>query len=141
MKVRTILAAPQLASSLASQLDTKHSAFHILLLQEHCSLCLDLETQLETKPATTTKKRKDPDHNDGFPAGGPTKLRKPLSSFFLFSQEQRPKVRAKYPHLTTCEIAQVLGEKWKACPNQAKYKARAAKEKEIYEVATYLQGV
>lgn len=55
------------------------------------------------------------------------------SAFFCFSNEERTKVKAKYPDYTVGQIAKELGERWKTCPNKSKFEALAAKEKERYE--------
>lgn len=104
-------------------------------------MCVGLETQSGTTLATTAKKRKNPDDDEGTTQRGPPK--RPVPAFLIFSQEQRPQVRAMNPSLKSSEVSHVLGEMWKECKDQAKYKTLAAKERERYdaEVDKYFQSI
>lgn len=98
--------------------------------------------------ASKGRKVQDPDFDSGKRKRGakagkdPNAPKRPLSAFFCFSNEERPKVKAKYPEYTVGQIAKELGERWKTCPNKSKFEALAAKEKERYEeeMAEYKQN-
>ena len=63
----------------------------------------DFQTE-EVKPKAKTKaktKKKDPNAP-----------KKPLSAYFLFSQEERLKVKNEHPSYSVCEVAKELGERW-----------------------------
>lgn len=63
------------------------------------------------------------------------KPKKPLSPYFRFLVDVRPKVTAENPKLTLTEIAQEIGKRWRSADEQMKkkYAADFAKEKEAYE--------
>lgn len=98
--------------------------------------------------ASKSKKGQDPDYDGGKRKRGgkagkdPNAPKRPLSAFFCFSNEERSKVKAKYPDYTVGQIAKELGERWKTCPNKSKFEGLAAKEKERYEeeMAEYKQN-
>ena len=48
----------------------------------------------------------------GKPMKDPNAPKKPLSAYFLFSQEERLKVTAQYPDYTIIEISKELGRRW-----------------------------
>lgn len=66
----------------------------------------------------------------------PNAPKRPLSTFFLFSQDERPAVKALYPNYSVGEIAKELGERWnKVSPEvKAKYELKATQAKQNYEV-------
>lgn len=98
--------------------------------------------------ASKSRKGEDPDYDSGKRKRGakggkdPNAPKRPLSAFFCFSNEERQKVKAKFPDYTVGQIAKELGERWKTCSNRAKYEALAAKEKQRYdeEMAEYRQN-
>jgi len=55
------------------------------------------------------------------------------SAFFCFCNEERPKVKAKYPSYTVGEVAKELGKRWEQCTARAKYEQMAAKDRARYE--------
>jgi len=55
------------------------------------------------------------------------------SAFFCFCNEERPKVKAKYPNYAVGDIAKELGKRWEACTSRAKYEQMAAKDRARYE--------
>lgn len=67
----------------------------------------------------------------------PNAPKKPMQAYFLFSQDQRAKVKAENPDLGTKDIARQLGQMWKAMSEEDKkpYAAKAAEEKAKYERA------
>lgn len=44
------------------------------------------------------------------------RLRRPMNSFLLFSNEHRPKLAAANPDLTNAAVSVLLGERWKSLP-------------------------
>ncbi|CAF4775883.1 unnamed protein product, partial [Rotaria sp. Silwood1] len=73
----------------------------------------------------------------------PNAPKRPLSTFFLFSQDERPKIKKENPSLSVSDIAKVIGERWRAISDDKKrhYEERARQEKERYdrEIAQYKQ--
>lgn len=60
------------------------------------------------------------------------------SAFFCFCNEERPKVKAKYPSYTVGDVAKELGKRWEACTNRTKFEELAAKDKQRYERVCHL---
>jgi HMG (high mobility group) box len=48
----------------------------------------------------------------GKPIKDPNAPKKPLSAYFLYSQEERLKVKAEFPDYSITEIAKELGRRW-----------------------------
>lgn len=71
----------------------------------------------------------------------PNAPKRPLSAFFIFSGEQRSKIKAEFPDLSIGDVAKKLGKKWaEQTPADRKpFELKAAKLKEKYEkdVAAY----
>jgi hypothetical protein len=71
----------------------------------------------------------------------PNAPKRPLSTFFLFSQDERPKIKKDNPSLSVADIAKLIGERWRSIGDDKKrqYEERARQEKERYdrEVAEY----
>jgi hypothetical protein len=58
-----------------------------------------------TKPsAAAGKKRKKKD---------PNAPKKPLTAFFRFSRDERPRLKAEQPELSFAELTKLVGQKWK----------------------------
>ncbi|CAH8534073.1 unnamed protein product [Heterobilharzia americana] len=70
------------------------------------------------------KRKKDPDAP-----------KKALSAFFLFCQDERPKVKSENPDWKVGDIAKELGKRWEHCKNKAKYESLAQVEKQRYDKA------
>jgi len=72
----------------------------------------------------------------------PNAPKRGLSAFFCFCNEERAKVKAKFPDYGIGDVAKELGKRWEACTNRTKYEAQAAKDKERYEreLAAYKRG-
>merc|ERR1719251_212575 len=88
------------------------------------------ETEMNTyKP----KKKKDPNAP-----------KQPLSAYFIFSTEERLKVKEGNPNFSICEVAKELGRRWAEMDPQVKqrYQARAEEERQKYDndMANYRQG-
>jgi len=71
----------------------------------------------------------------------PNAPKRALSAFFMFSKEERPKVRAANPDYTVGDIAKELGRRWSEVDSTAKskYEGQADKDKQRYdrEMAEY----
>ncbi|KAH8876451.1 High mobility group protein isoform 2 [Schistosoma japonicum] len=65
----------------------------------------------------------------------PDAPKKGLSAFFLFCNDERPKVKSENPDWKVSEVAKELGRRWEHCKNKAKYESLAQVEKERYEKA------
>jgi len=74
----------------------------------------------------------------------PNAPKQPLSAYFIFSTEERLKVKESNPHYSICEVAKELGRRWAEMDPQVKqrYQARAEEERQKYdnEMANYRQG-
>jgi len=64
------------------------------------------------------------------------RLRRPMNSFLLFSNEHRPKIAMANPELTNAAVSVLLGEQWKALPlaERAVYVEAAKKIKEDFKL-------
>lgn len=75
----------------------------------------------------------------------PLAPKRPLSAFFLFCQEERPKVREERPNASISEIAKVMGEKWSKIDAERKksYEEEAIRAKASYdkEAAAYREKI
>ena len=74
----------------------------------------------------------------------PNAPKRPLSTFFLFSQDERPKIKKDNPSLSVADIAKMIGERWRGIGEEKKrhYEDRARTEKERYEreITAYKQS-
>jgi len=74
----------------------------------------------------------------------PNAPKRPLSTFFLFSGDERPKIKKDNPSLSVADIAKLIGERWRSIGEDKKrhYEERARVEKDRYEreIAAYKQG-
>jgi len=74
----------------------------------------------------------------------PNAPKQPLSAYFIFSTEERLKVKEENPHYSICEVAKELGRRWAEMDPQVKqrYQARAEEERQKYDndMANYRQG-
>merc|ERR1712077_102166 len=79
------------------------------------------------------KKKKDPH--------GP---KQPLSAYFIFSSEERQKVKAVHPNYSICEVAKELGRRWADMAPEVKQRfqqmAEEGRQKYDQEMAAYRQG-
>ncbi|KAL4230797.1 High mobility group box 1 [Mactra antiquata] len=86
------------------------------------------------------------------PAGAPAKGKKrtkdpnapkrALSAFFVFCNEERPKVRKEYPGYTVGDVAKELGKRWEQVTDRSKFERLAAEDRSRYEaeMARYRAG-
>lgn len=65
----------------------------------------------------------------------PNAPKRPLSAFFWFCNDERPKVRQENPDNSVGEVAKELGRRWNDVGDEtkSKYEALAAKDKARYE--------
>ena len=65
----------------------------------------------------------------------PNAPKRPLSAFFLFSQDERPEIKKKNPSLSVGDISKEIGLRWKKTSDDVKkrYEQKAAVEKQKYE--------
>ena len=66
----------------------------------------------------------------------PNAPKRPLSAFFIFSQDERPKIKVTNAALSVADVAKVIGEKWRSAPDELKrrYEKSAKEAKERYEI-------
>jgi len=66
----------------------------------------------------------------------PNAPKRPLSAFFIFSQDERPKIKVTNASLSVADVAKVIGEKWRSAPDDLKrrYEKAAKEAKERYEI-------
>merc|ERR1712203_1018077 len=81
---------------------------------------------------------------DPKPKRDPNMPKQPLSTYFLFSQEERLKVKAEHPSYSICEIAKELGRRWAVMAPEVKQRfqqmAEQARQKYDQEMAAYRQA-
>jgi uncharacterized protein YodC (DUF2158 family) len=74
----------------------------------------------------------------------PNAPKQPLSAYFIFSTEERLKVKENNPSYTICDVAKELGRRWADMDKSTKdrYQARAEEERQKYDVemAAYRQN-
>jgi len=70
--------------------------------------------------------------------------KQPLSTYFLFSAEERLKVKAEHPSYSICEIAKELGRRWAVMSPDVKQRfqqmAEQARQKYDQDMAAYRQA-
>jgi uncharacterized protein YodC (DUF2158 family) len=74
----------------------------------------------------------------------PNAPKQPLSAYFIFSTEERLKVKENNPSYSICDVAKELGRRWAEMDKATKdrYQARAEEERQKYDVemAAYRQS-
>merc|ERR1719251_212950 len=74
----------------------------------------------------------------------PNAPKQPLSAYFIFSTEERLKVKEENPGFSICEVAKELGRRWAEMDPAVKqrYQQRAEEERQKYDndMANYRQG-
>jgi len=67
--------------------------------------------------------------------------KKPLSAYFLFCADERPKVHGNQTGMSVSDVARELGVRWKQAPIElkTKYEQAASEKKDVYkaEMALY----
>jgi hypothetical protein len=73
----------------------------------------------------------------GKPMKDPNAPKRPLSTYFLFSQDERPKVKAVNPDYSITEVAKELGRRWAVIDPavKAQYEQRYQESRKPYEEA------
>ena len=73
----------------------------------------------------------------GKPVKDPNAPKKPLSAYFLFSQDERLKVKAEFPDYSITEVAKELGRRWATIDPAIKqsYEQRYQESRRQYEQA------
>jgi len=88
--------------------------------------------------------RQDTDGNDGKPKRDPNLPKQPLSAYFLYSQDERLKVKAEHNNYSICEIAKELGRRWAVMTPEVKqrYQQQAEQGRQKYDqdMAAYRQA-
>lgn len=79
-----------------------------------------------TPSASDDKKKKQKD---------PNAPKKPMSAFFLFCRDERPKVREAHPDWSVGQCAKELASRWEQCKSKSKYETQASQEKAKYQKA------
>lgn len=74
----------------------------------------------------------------------PNAPKQPLSAYFIFSSEERLKVKAENPNFSICEVAKELGRRWAEMAPEVKQKyqqmAEEGRQKYDQDMAAYRQG-
>merc|ERR1719418_523041 len=74
----------------------------------------------------------------------PNAPKQPLSAYFIFSSEERLKVKAEHPSYSICEIAKELGRRWAVMSPEVKQRyqqmAEQGRQKYDQEMAAYRQA-
>ncbi|PAA65504.1 hypothetical protein BOX15_Mlig020067g1, partial [Macrostomum lignano] len=72
----------------------------------------------------------------------PNQPKRPLSAFFLFCQDERPKVQAANPTWRVGDVAKEMGRRWENCTSKKKYEEKVARDRQRYEMEmkAYKQG-
>merc|ERR1711981_762657 len=74
----------------------------------------------------------------------PNAPKQPLSAYFIFSSEERQKVKAIHPGYSICEVAKELGRRWADMAPEVKQRfqqmAEEGRQKYDQEMAAYRQG-
>lgn len=63
----------------------------------------------------------------------PNMPKRPLSAFFFFCEDERPKVRVSNPDWRVSEVAKELGRRWEGCTARPKFEQQAVRDKLRYE--------
>lgn len=58
------------------------------------------------------------------------------SAFFVFCNEERPKVRAAHPEYTVGDVAKELGKRWEVVTDKSKFEKLAAADRQRYETVS-----
>ena len=74
----------------------------------------------------------------------PNAPKQPLSAYFIFSSEERLKVKNEHPSFSICEVAKELGRRWADMAPEVKQRyqqmAEEGRQKYDQEMAAYRQG-
>jgi len=106
--------------------DKEKQRFHLLADKDKKRYDGEMVNYKPAKGAGGRKKKRTKD---------PDAPKRPLSAFFWFCNDERPKAKATLPDSTVGDVAKELGRRWNACTEdqKAKYEQLAAKDKARYE--------
>ncbi|CAF0765337.1 unnamed protein product [Didymodactylos carnosus] len=98
--------------------------------QNDINQSLQQQQQLFTPPSKKATKKRDKKLKD------PLAPKKPLSAYFLFCADERPKVHNLQAGLSVSDVSKVLGNRWKsALPDvKQKYEQQANENKSKYQI-------
>merc|ERR1712241_1654028 len=94
-------------------------------------------TVVQNRPVTAVAAPQQHTKPSGKPMKDPNAPKKPLSAYFLFSQDERLKVKAEYPDYSITEVAKELGRRWASIDPAVKsqYEERYQGSRKQYEQA------
>lgn len=94
-------------------------------------------TVVQNRPAPAVAAPQTSHKPSGKPMKDPNAPKKPLSAYFLFSQDERLKVKAEYPDYSITEVAKELGRRWASIDPAVKsqYEQRYQESRKQYEQA------
>ena len=75
----------------------------------------------------------------GKPMKDPNAPKKPLSAYFLFSQEERLKVKAEFPDYYMTEVAKEIGRRYRSCNSTKLWATLSGITETIWTSLTSLQ--
>lgn len=81
----------------------------------------------------SSKKKKKKEGRKGKKDKDPDKPKKPMTAYFLWFQEQRDKMKEKYPDLSFTDLAKKGGELWKELKDKSKWENEAKRLQEGYK--------
>lgn len=81
------------------------------------------EKKVKKTPKERKKKKKDSD---------PNRPKKPMTAFFLWANENRDRVKEKYPDLKLTDVSKKLGEMWKEVSDKSKWEKEATRLQDVY---------
>jgi hypothetical protein len=85
-----------------------------------------MHAALGTRMGKRAEGKREKRHKD------PDAPKRPMSAFFQFCQEERPKVKKAHNDWKVGDIAKELGKRWEHV-EKSKYEAEAARDKQRYE--------
>lgn len=94
-------------------------------------------TVVQNRPVTAVAAPQQTHKPSGKPMKDPNAPKKPLSAYFLFSQDERLKVKQEYPDYSITEVAKELGRRWASIDPGVKsqYEERYQVSRKQYEQA------
>ena len=125
----------------------RQKLIYLFQLQPKKSPVKEAKTKLNSIAENTTDKKNVP-KSVASPASknkkDPNAPKAPLTSYFLFTAEERPKIKAEDPSLSFGEIAKLIGQRWKEVDPEDKKRyekiAEEGKKKYDIDMAAYKEG-
>ncbi|CAF3293585.1 unnamed protein product [Rotaria socialis] len=129
----------QQQSATSSILLQTPSTQYLVEPQQH-TLLIPTQTQQTTATTIVTVPKKPAKKRERKPKD-PHAPKKPLSAYFLFCADERPKVHGSQTGMSVSDVARELGIRWKNAPVELKnkYEVAASEKKNVYqaEMAIY----